>query len=938
MFLRRSVPALRKPTRLAALSAGARRGYQDESFGFRKPRPFQVDDYTDHQLKNRTVNAALLRYADSVRLHGHRAASIDPLDLLERDPVAALDPERYGLVDKDQEYDVDGIVFGLGEKEAKGLVSLKEMEDWLRSVYVGKIAYEFMHSPSKATRLWFAKHLESQASAPLPAEQKIRIAKLLSESEVFEHFLQTKFPSLKRYGGEGAESMIAGLDGLFAVAAAAGVEHIILCMPHRGRLALLTGLLEYPSAALFHKIKGGSEVPEELGATADVISHLTAAPSLIYEGASKPIKVTLLPNPSHLEAVNPVAMGKTRAKQYSLLRDLFGGADPTECKLGDKVMCVQLHGDAAFTGQGVVMETLGLSDLPHYTSGGSVHIVVNNNIGYTTPSTSARSSLYCSDVAKMIAAPVLHVNGDHPEEVVRAIQTAFTYRQHFRKDIVIDLITYRRWGHNELDEPAYTQPLMYDKIRNRKSVPKLYEERIEAEGVLNGSGITGIRSEYKEKLEQELTASDTYTPVADHLKEQWSGMVWPASPEAEHDPETGVSEETLKEVAQASVTIPEGFEIHSRLQRHVKQRLESVQSGKGIDFGAAEAMAFGSLMLEGYNVRISGQDVGRGTFSHRHAMLVDQRDERVVVPLNISLGEGQGMLELANSSLSEFGVLGFEWGVSIDSPRLLPIWESQFGDFFNGAQIIIDTFVSSGESKWLRQSGLVMLLPHGLDGAGPEHSSARIERFLQLTNDPYEKEEFNPNMHVVNVTTSAQYFHLLRRQMKRNYRKPLIIASPKGLLRAPAAASSLAEMSSGTKFEPVLPDPTITDPASVKRLILLTGKFYYILVRERDQRKLSSDVGIVRIEELAPFPFDAVKELLETYSNAELVWAQEEPKNQGGYPHVAPRIASILASLPDGPKTMKYVGRKESPVPAVAVGKWHARESKQLLDDAFNGL
>ncbi|EJU02343.1 dehydrogenase E1 and transketolase domain-containing protein 1 [Dacryopinax primogenitus] len=933
MFLRRSLAKFRRNGLLTS-----RRGYQDESFGYRKPRPFEVDDYTEHQLANRTLNAALLRYADSVRLHGHRAASIDPLDLLERDPVAALDPERYGLVHREKEYDVDGIVFGLGGKEARGMVSLGEMEEWLRSVYVGRIAYEFMHSPSKAARLWFAKHLESAPSAPLPAEHKLRIAKLLSESEVFEHFLQTKFPNLKRYGGEGAESMIAGLDGLFAVGAAAGVEHIILCMPHRGRLALLTGLLEYSPAALFHKIKGGSEVPEELGATADVISHLTAAPSLVYQGAAKSIKVTMLPNPSHLEAVNPVAMGKTRAKQYSLLRDLFSGADPADCKLGDKVMCVQLHGDGAFTGQGVVMESLGLSDLPHYTSGGSVHIVVNNNIGYTTPSTSARSSLYCSDVAKMIAAPVLHVNGDHPEDVVRAIQTAFTYRQHFRKDIVVDLITYRRWGHNELDEPAYTQPLMYEKIRSRKSVPKLYEEKLEAEGVLDASGVNDLRSAYKDNLEKELTESATYTPVADHLQEQWSSMVWPGSAEAVRDPETGISEETLKQVAQASVAIPEGFEIHPRLQRHVKQRLESVDSGKGIDFGTAEAMAFGSLMLEGYNVRISGQDVGRGTFSHRHAMLVDQKTERVVVPLNMSLGEGQGMLELANSSLSEFGVLGFEWGVSIDSPRLLPIWESQFGDFFNGAQIIIDTFVSSGESKWLRQSGLVMLLPHGLDGAGPEHSSARIERFLQLTNDPYQKESFNPNMHVINVTTSAQYFHLLRRQMKRNYRKPLIVASPKALLRAPAASSSLAEMTSGTKFQPVLADPSISDPASVKRLILLTGKFYYILARERDQRKLSSDVAIVRIEELAPFPFDAVKDVLSAYSNAELVWAQEEPKNQGAYPHVAPRIASILAELPTGSKEMKYVGRKESPVPAVAVGTWHAKEAKQLLDEALAGL
>ncbi|VDB88235.1 unnamed protein product [Peniophora sp. CBMAI 1063] len=876
-----------------------RRAYHDDSFGFRAPRTFTLPDYTPAQLRNRAENATLLRYVDSVRTHGHRAARIDPLDLLARDPVAALDPARYGLSTPTSTFNVDGILWTkpVGESSPEEW-SLSEIDDRLKAIYVGRIAYEYMHCSSKNERLWFSHVLESQDPASWRAseENKKRLHELVAQSEVFDQFLQAKFPNLKRYGLEGGESMIPALDTLFAEAASAGIQTISLAMPHRGRLNLLTGLLKFDPAALFAKIRGASEVPEELGATGDVISHLTASPTLDYSGTK--VEVQLLPNPSHLEAASPVAMGVTRAKQYALLDQ-----SPEDCTLGDRALCVQLHGDASFTGQGVVMESLGLSNLPHYTSGGSVHIVVNNNIGYTTPAASARSSLYSSDIGKMINAPVLHVNGDYPEDVARAVEIAFKYRQHFRKDIIIDLLVYRRWGHNELDEPAFTQPAMYSRVRARKSVPTLYEEALVSDEILSADAAANVRSSYKAHLQSRLDAVDSYKPTLPAPgNPEWNKLVWPPSAEAQRNPETGVSRDVLQQVGRASVAVPGGFEIHPRLQRHVKARLGAIEKGEGIDWATAEALAFGSLLLSNHNVRISGQDVGRGTFSQRHAMLVHQQTERVVVPLNHSF-EGEknaGKLELANSSLSEMAVLGFEVGMSWESPRLLPIWEAQFGDFFNGAQVIIDTFISSAETKWLKQSGLVMLLPHGLDGAGPEHSSSRIERFLQLTNDRYTANDSDAriNMHVVFPTTPAQYFHLLRRQMLRNYRRPLIVAGPKGLLRLPAAASKLVDMEPGTTFLPVLDDPRAPHETA-ERILLISGKLYYDLAASLPA-DLASKIAIIRLEELAPFPFSALSSVLSKYQNVDLskegavTWVQEEPKNQGAWTHVSLRLREVV--------------------------------------------
>lgn len=583
------------------------------------------------------------------------------------------------------------------------------------------------HVQSASERRWWYHAVESWEKPEYSAKQKKHMHEILSKSEVFDQFLGKKFPNLKRYGLEGAESMMVALDRLFELSAKDGIKDVIIGMPHRGRLNLLCDLLKFPYAALFHKMKGHSELPAGTFASGDVISHLVNNPDLTYDG--KQVHVSLLSNPSHLEAINPVAMGKARAKQTELL-----ASSADNCNLGDRVMCVQIHGDAAFAGQGVCMETLGLSNLAHYSSGGSVHIVVNNQLGYTTPAQNARSSAYCSDLGKMINVPVVHVNGDHPEDVARALDMVFEYRSKFKKDIILDLMCYRRWGHNELDEPAFTQPVMYNNIRHRTSVPKLYEQKLLSESVLSDKEVETVREGQIKSLESGLQEAESYVPPENvHLDGLWKGIRHITKASETEIPDTGFDTQLLQDIGKISVTPPDNVKVHARLQKyHIDQRLKKLAKGQGLDWATAEALAFGSLIQEGRDVRISGQDVGRGTFSQRHAMFVCQDTERAVIPLNHMENNQEHHLEVANSPLSEFAVLGFEYGMSIETPNRLVLWEAQFGDFFNGAQITIDTFLSSGEEKWLRQSGLVMLLPHGQDGAGPEHSSSRIERFLQV--------------------------------------------------------------------------------------------------------------------------------------------------------------------------------------------------------------
>ncbi|CAD6884806.1 unnamed protein product [Tilletia laevis] len=925
-----------------------RRLYHGEGvFGhFPPPTKSSIPDYPPSQLENRNVNAALLRYVDNVRRHGHRAAKIDPLDMMARESeVAALDPSRYGLR-PDEPMLTEGIVempADSVDKEGKAVV--RSITTHLQRTYVSSVGYEFMHMNSKGARNWFMDLLErGAATRPIEKDCKRRIWELMARSECLDQFLQAKLPNVKRYGLEGGEAMIPCIDAIFELAAAAGISDAIVCMPHRGRLGFLTELLQFPPERLLSKMKGHPEVPEQVGIVGDVLSHLTASPTLEYGKGD--IRVELLPNPSHLEAVNPVAVGLTRATQTL---DTAGNSE----KPGfNKALCVQVHGDAAFTGQGLVMETLGLSELPHFAVGGSIHILVNNNLGFSTPSSYGRSSMYASDVAKMIGAPVLHVNGDNPEAVIRAASVAFAYRQTFARDIVIDLIVYRRWGHNELDEPAFTQPLMYNAVRTRKSVPQLYETKLIEEDVLSVEDARALRERRKADFEAALHA-DVVSPKVEKPR-HWAKTGFSTDTNAEHAPDTGVEANVLRAIGAASVEIPPNFEPHSRLSRHVKQRKESLESGSGILWATAEALAFGSLMQGGFHVRLSGQDVGRGTFSQRHAMFVDRKDEKIWVPLNAA-ELGKGKLELVNSSLSEQAVLAFELGMSWHNPDILPIWEAQFGDFNTGAQVIIDTFLSSGEAKWMRQSALTMLLPHGLEGGGPEHSSARIERFLQLTNDPYEPqhEPFSPNMIVANPTTPAQYFHLLRRQMQRNYRKPLIVATPKGMLRAAECTSSLSDFEPGTSFQPVLLEPGSSQSTTPpKRIIFCSGRHYFTLLKARTERNLSAerDVALIRIEQLAPFPFDALREGLSTLGgggaeDSEWVWAQEEARNQGGGAHVIPRLEALMADMKGqqqgqqgGRNVVRYAGRRESAVPATGVGAWHKAELAPLAAAPFEGL
>ncbi|KAI8053368.1 dehydrogenase E1 and transketolase domain-containing protein 1 [Syncephalis plumigaleata] len=907
-----------------SLPALARFYHDDGVYGYRRPRQFQMPDYTDKQLDNRRDNANLLRLVIAYRTHGHRNAKLDPLGIQENDEHVALQPSRYGLTDANKEYNLDGILHmndgnSSSSNSYVNKASLNTIIEHLRSTYCGRIAYEFTYMPDASERRWFAHCVESLEKPPITPEQKKRYYELLARSEVFDQFMQKRFPQTKRYGLEGAEGMLVALDQLFSEANHAGVREAIVCMAHRGRLNLLVDLLKYSPRALFHKVKGNSELPAGIPGIGDVLSHIGATPYIDY-GAAEPIHVELLHNPSHLEAVNPVALGKARAKQMGL----YDTNTDENCQLGDRVMCVQIHGDAAFTGQGVVMETLGLSNLSHFTSGGSIHLIVNNQLGYTTPAMNARSSIYASDIGKMVNAPVIHVNGDYPEDIARAMEVAFEYRNKFRKDVVVDLITYRRWGHNELDEPGFTQPLMYDIIRNRKSVPQMYEEKLITDGVISKLDANAIRSEQHTHLDKEMEQSDSYVPEADHLKGKWNGMILPTETISQIDT-----------IGQASVASPTDMTIHSRLKRyHIQSRLQKINDGRNIDWATAEALAFGSLMLEGYNVRISGQDVGRGTFSQRHAMLVCQRTERVHIPLN-SIAPDQGKLEVANSSLSEFAVMGFEYGMSLETPKSLNIWEAQFGDFNNTAQVIIDTYISSGESKWLRQSGLVLLLPHGYDGAGPEHSSSRVERFLQICDDRFNVNDpsikVNPNMHIVNCTTPAQYFHVLRRQMCRPFRKPLIVVAPKTLLRLADAASDIKDMSPSTTFQPVLSDPHVKSATSVKRVAFLSGKVYYDLVKERATRGLQDEVAFIRVEELAPFPRDALIEQINNYPNAtEYVWLQEEPLNSGAFTFMAPRLGQIL---PNG-HTLGYIGRATCP----HLQLQHKEEKAKLFNDAFANL
>ncbi|XP_018540031.2 LOW QUALITY PROTEIN: 2-oxoadipate dehydrogenase complex component E1 [Lates calcarifer] len=887
-------------------------------------RPKQTDrdlKFQSDRIAALNQDHGLVRLVEAYRAHGHKAAKINPL--LPDKPVADSVPEISMLTGTIRGQLNTSALQHFGKAEA----SVEEVQAYLEEAYCGHLSVETSQLSSLEEREWFADRFEELKGKSFSAEERRQLAKVMLESQEFDHFLATKFATVKRYGGEGAESMMGFFHELFHQSAHSGVTDIVIGMPHRGRLNLLTGLLKFPPELMFRKMRGLSEFPDTSPAIGDVLSHLTSSVELDF-GAGHPLHVTMLPNPSHLEAINPVAQGKTRARQQ--LRKEGDYSPEENAQPGDQVICLQVHGDGSFTGQGIVPETLTLSNLPHYRVGGSIHLIVNNQVGYTTPSERGRSSLYCSDVGKMVNCAVIHVNGDDAEEVLRATRLAVEYQRRFRKDVILDLICYRQWGHNELDEPFFTNPAMYKIIRSRKSVPDSYSEQLISEGLMTDAERDEIKSKYYGMLNDKLANMTLYSPPPTNLQGRWGDLVEPQARVTTWD--TGVPIPLLQFVGAKSVDIPEQIQLHSHLRKtHVQARLHKLEEGTKLDWSTAEALAFGSLLCQGFNIRISGQDVGRGTFSQRHAMVVCQDSNDMYIPLNHITPQQTGFLEVCNSPLSEEAVLGFEYGMSIAQPKLLPIWEAQFGDFFNGAQIIFDTFISGGEAKWLLQCGMVILLPHGYDGAGPEHSSCRMERFLQMCDSKVEGvDDDSVNMAVVNPTTPAQYFHLLRRQMIRNFRKPLIVVGPKTLLRFSGAVSSLTELAPGTSFRPVLGDTSVS-AASVQKVVLCSGKHYYALLKQREASAANQNTALIRVEELCPFPLEALQQELGKYSNAkEFIWSQEEPQNMGPWSFVAPRFERQLACK------LQLVSRPALPAPAVGIGTLHHQQQEAILNATFS--
>ncbi len=709
-----------------------------------------------------------------------------------------------------------------------------------------------------------------------------------------------------------SESMIPALDEILLRGAELGIREVVVGMAHRGRLNVLANFMAKPFSAIFSEFQGNPASPEDVQGSGDVKYHLGTSADREFDGRT--VHLSLTANPSHLEAVNTVVLGKVRAKQ-----------DLRADKERQDTMALLLHGDAAFAGQGLVAETLDLSDLKGYRVGGTIHLIVNNQIGFTTSPTFSRSGPYCSEVAKIIQAPIFHVNGDDPEAVVHVARIAVEFRQQFKKDVVVDLFCYRRYGHNESDEPAFTQPLMYRRIAAHATTRAMYAERLVADGVLSQAEADAVATDFQARLEREFEAASSYRPnKADWLEGAWAGLQTASGDDRRGV--TAVDLETLKEVGRALVTVPAGFNANRKIVRQLAAKRKNLEAGVGIDWATAEAMAFGTLLVEGAPVRLSGQDCGRGTFSQRHAVLVDQESEERFLPLN-NIRQGQANLEVIDSPLSEAGVLGFEYGYSLAAPRSLVIWEAQFGDFANGAQVIIDQFISSGESKWLRMSGLTMLLPHGYEGQGPEHSSARLERYLQLCAED--------NLQVVNCTTPANFFHALRRQIHRNFRKPLIVFTPKSLLRHKLCVSRLDDLGPGTSFHRVLHDAGMPgDDGEVRRIVLCSGKVYFDLYEARAERG-RRDVYFLRLEQLYPFPAKALTRELGRFRHAEIAWCQEEPKNMGAWSFVAPEIETVMDTIGHEQKRLRYVGRLPAASPATGLLRRHNREQAELIAAAL---
>ena len=843
------------------------------------------------------------------RVRGHLEAKLDPLGLKPIEPHPELDPKTYGFTDSD----LDRPIFidrVLGLETA----TLRQIVEAVRKTYCGTIGVEFMHIQDPAQKAWIQERVESiHNQTEFTYNGKKAILERLIAAEAFEQFLDKKYTGTKRFGLDGGESMIPALEQILKRGSQLGLEEVVVGMPHRGRLNVLANFMGKPFTAIFSEFQGGAAHPEDIGGSGDVKYHLGTSSDREFDGNK--VHLSLTANPSHLEAVNPVVVGKVRAKQ-----------NQRKVRDNKKVMALLMHGDAAFAGQGLVPETLDLSELKGYRIGGTIHFVVNNQIGFTTNPVNSRSGPYCSDVAKIIQAPILHVNGDDPEAVVHVARIATEFRQTFEKDIVIDMFCYRRFGHNEGDEPAFTQPIMYRKIKKHPTTRQIYSDQLISQGTFTRQEVDSMVQGWVQRLDEDFEASKSFKPnKADWLEGAWSGLGTAKGYDARRG-KTAVPVKTLKEIGSALTRVPDDFNLNRKIARQLKTKDEMFKSGEGIDWATAEALAFGSLLIEGAPVRLTGQDCNRGTFSQRHAALVDQEDETRYKPLKY-IREDQAPIEIFDSPLSELAVLGFEYGYSLAEPRALVLWEAQFGDFVNGAQIIIDQFIASGESKWLRMSGLVMLLPHGYEGQGPEHSSGRVERFLQLCAED--------NIQVVNCTTPANYFHVLRRQVNRDFRKPLIIMTPKSLLRHKRCVSKLSDMGPGSCFHRVMYcDDVPSKPKDAKQVVICSGKVYYDLVEEREKRGIK-DVHFLRMEQLYPFPTDALAMELEPYRNCDIVWCQEEPRNMGAWSYVNEFIEEVATEMGFKNPRPRYAGRASSASPATGQNRRHLEEQAALVDDAL---
>jgi 2-oxoglutarate dehydrogenase E1 component len=861
------------------------------------------------------------------RARGHLEAKLDPLQL--EPPVAhpELDPKSYGFEEKD----LDRKIF-IDHVLGLEFATVREMLAILRRTYCQTIGVEFMHISSPEEKSWIQERIEGpDKEISFTREGKRAILNKLVEAEGFEKFIDVKYTGTKRFGLDGGESMVPALEQIIKRGGALGVRDIVLGMAHRGRLNVLSQVMGKPHRAIFHEFKGGSAAPDDVEGSGDVKYHLGASSDREFDGNK--VHLSLTANPSHLEIVNPVVLGKARAKQDQLADQPRVDIVPLEQRA--RVMPLLIHGDAAFAGQGVVAECFGLSGLRGHRVAGSVHFIINNQIGFTTNPRYARSSPYPSDVAKMIEAPILHVNGDDPEAVVFCAKVATEFRQRFHKPVVIDMFCYRRFGHNEGDEPAFTQPLMYKKIRAHPTTLELYGKKLEDEGVVTAGEIDKMKADWRARLEAEHEAGQNYRPnKADWLDGRWSGMKAIKEIDDPRRGNTGVPVETLKEIGRRITEVPAGFNLHRMLVRFLENRRNAIEQDTGVDWSTGEALAFCSLLLDGNPVRLSGQDSERGTFTQRHSVLHDQETDARYTPFN-HLRDGQARYEVINSMLSEEAVLGFEYGFTLAEPNALTLWEAQFGDFVNGAQVVIDQFITSGERKWLRMSGLVMLLPHGYEGQGPEHSSARLERFLQMCGED--------NIQVANCTTPANYFHILRRQLHRDFRKPLILMTPKSLLRHKRAISKLAEMGAESSFHRILWDDAQLYPnggiklatdEKIRRVVLCSGKVYYDLFEEREKRGLE-DIYIMRLEQLYPFPLKTLVAELSRFKKAELIWCQEEPRNQGAWAFVQPYLEWVLEQTNSASKRARYVGRPASAATATGLMPSHLKQLKAFLDEAL---